>query len=121
MRPGGSPPTVDALLALAGDQLAEALDAKHGAEVTDQSIYRAHAAKYEVRGAAADRSRRSDHRRSHFWGEGRLVAVDASQSVGEAPPPHPLTPSLTPHPPPPKPPSASSSRTWTRWACGAPT
>jgi len=40
---------VDELLSLAGDQLAESLDALHGAELTDQSIYRAHAAKYEVR------------------------------------------------------------------------
>lgn len=45
---GGGAPTVDELLALAGDQLAEQLDAVHGAGVTDQSIYRAHAAKYEV-------------------------------------------------------------------------
>jgi hypothetical protein len=52
--PGGGAPSTAALLALAGDQVAEALDAKHGAEVTDQSIYRAHAAKYEV-GLAAPR------------------------------------------------------------------
>jgi hypothetical protein len=44
----GGAPSVDALLALAGDQVAEVLDAQQGAEVTDQSIYRAHAAKYEV-------------------------------------------------------------------------
>lgn len=43
---GGSP-TIDAVLAAAGDQLAEALDAKQGSAVTDHSIYRAHAAKYE--------------------------------------------------------------------------
>jgi cysteinyl-tRNA synthetase len=39
--------TVDAVLSVAGDQVAERLDAERGAEVRDQSIYRAHAAKYE--------------------------------------------------------------------------
>jgi hypothetical protein len=37
------------MLAVASDQLAEQLDAAHGSEVVDHSIFRAHAAKYEVR------------------------------------------------------------------------
>ncbi|KAF8056247.1 CARS1 [Scenedesmus sp. PABB004] len=45
---GASPPSVDALLGVAGDQLAEALDAAHGSSVTDPGIFRAHAAKYEA-------------------------------------------------------------------------
>jgi hypothetical protein len=38
------------MLAVAGDQLAEQLDAQQGSSVTDAGIFRAHAAKYEVRG-----------------------------------------------------------------------
>lgn len=37
------------MLAVASDQLAEQLDAAHGSEVVDHGIFRAHAAKYEVR------------------------------------------------------------------------
>jgi hypothetical protein len=37
------------MLSVASDQLAEQLDAAHGSEVVDPSIFRAHAAKYEVR------------------------------------------------------------------------
>lgn len=36
-------------MALASDYIAEALDKKLGGNVTDASIFRAHAAKYEVR------------------------------------------------------------------------
>jgi hypothetical protein len=46
---GGATPSIDAMLAVASDQLAEQLDAAHGSEVVDPSIFRAHAAKYEVR------------------------------------------------------------------------
>lgn len=42
---GGAAAGVGQLLALAGDALAEALDKKLGATVTDPAIYRAHAAK----------------------------------------------------------------------------
>lgn len=49
-RAGGAALTVDAVLSVAGDQVAEQIDAREGGQVTDQSIYRAHAAKYEVRG-----------------------------------------------------------------------
>lgn len=44
----GGAPTVEAVLALASDQVAEALDGERGAAVQDPSIYRAHAARYEV-------------------------------------------------------------------------
>jgi len=46
---GASPSflTVDAVMAVAGDQVAERLDAERGAAVRDQAIYRAHAARYE--------------------------------------------------------------------------
>jgi cysteinyl-tRNA synthetase len=47
---GSSPARSEALaklLASCGDVLAEALDASHGHEVTDQSVFRGHAAKYE--------------------------------------------------------------------------
>lgn len=37
------------MLALASDQLAEQLDAQKGTSVSDPTIFRAHAAKYEVR------------------------------------------------------------------------
>ena len=40
---------IDALMAIASDYIAEALDKKLGGGVTDNSIFRAHAAKYEVR------------------------------------------------------------------------
>ena len=40
---------VDAIVAAAGDAMAEALDKEFGAAVTDPAVYRAHAAKYEVR------------------------------------------------------------------------
>jgi hypothetical protein len=46
--PAGNTPTIDSIIAAAGDQIAEQLDAEHGAEVKDPAIYRAHAAKYEV-------------------------------------------------------------------------
>ncbi|KAL4430549.1 hypothetical protein ABPG77_005789 [Micractinium sp. CCAP 211/92] len=45
---GGAAAGVGQLLALAGDALAEALDKKLGATVTNPAIYRAHAAKYEA-------------------------------------------------------------------------
>ncbi len=41
---------MDEVLAVAGDYVAEVLDKEQGAQVTDASIFRAHAAKYEVRG-----------------------------------------------------------------------
>jgi len=41
--------TLDSLLKEFGDYIAEALDREKGKEVTDQSIFRAHASKYEVR------------------------------------------------------------------------
>ncbi|KAF6262603.1 tRNA synthetases class I (C) catalytic domain-containing protein [Scenedesmus sp. NREL 46B-D3] len=44
---GGASPSIDAMLAVASEQLAEQLDAAHGSEVVDHSIFRAHAAKYE--------------------------------------------------------------------------
>lgn len=40
------------MLEIAGDFVAEQLDREGGAEVTDHSIFRAHAAKYEVRHSA---------------------------------------------------------------------
>ncbi|GLC35821.1 hypothetical protein PLESTB_000497800 [Pleodorina starrii] len=43
----GGPDAIDALLALGGDYVAEALDKELGAAVTDPSVFRAHAAKYE--------------------------------------------------------------------------
>eukprot|EP00878_Enallax_costatus_P002111 GHUV01002279.1.p1 GENE.GHUV01002279.1~~GHUV01002279.1.p1 ORF type:complete len:785 (+),score=272.34 GHUV01002279.1:146-2500(+) len=43
----GSSPGIQQMLAVGSDQLAEQLDAQHGSEVTDLSIFRAHAAKYE--------------------------------------------------------------------------
>lgn len=46
---GPSSPSIDQMLAVASDQLAEQLDAAKGAGVSDHSIFRAHAAKYEVR------------------------------------------------------------------------
>lgn len=42
------------MLALASDQLAEQLDAQHGSKVSDLNIFRAHAAKYEVRASQQD-------------------------------------------------------------------
>jgi hypothetical protein len=39
---------MDQMLAVASDQLAEHLDAVKGSSVSDHSIFRAHAAKYEV-------------------------------------------------------------------------
>jgi cysteinyl-tRNA synthetase len=42
-----TPLTIDAVLSVAGDQVAERLDSDRGAEVRDQAIYRAHALKYE--------------------------------------------------------------------------
>ena len=45
---------------VAGDYMAEDLDARGGAQVTDQSIFRAHAAKYEVRGQG-EQSRGGEH------------------------------------------------------------
>jgi cysteinyl-tRNA synthetase len=50
----GAADDIDKLLALVGDYVAEALDREQGAAVTDPAVFRAHAAKYEVR-----------------WGEGR--------------------------------------------------
>lgn len=44
----GTPSTVDSALDLFGGYVAEALDKTKGEDVTDQSIFRAHAAKYEV-------------------------------------------------------------------------
>lgn len=44
---GGSP-SIQQMLAIGADQLSEQLDAQHGSEVSDLSIFRAHAAKYEV-------------------------------------------------------------------------
>jgi cysteinyl-tRNA synthetase len=41
---------VDAILEVASDFVAEALDKERGSSVTDGSIFRAHAAKYEVGG-----------------------------------------------------------------------
>ena len=41
---------VGALMAIASDYVAEALDKQLGGDVTDASIFRAHAAKYEVCG-----------------------------------------------------------------------
>eukprot|EP00775_Hariotina_reticulata_P001138 gene1138-1478_t len=41
-------PSIDQMLAVASDQLAEALDAQKGSNVSDPSIFRAHAAKYEA-------------------------------------------------------------------------
>ena len=41
---------MDAVLEVAGDEVMEWLDAEHGAEVSDQRIFREHAEKYEVRG-----------------------------------------------------------------------
>ncbi len=41
--------STDDVLSIAGDYVAEALDKEKGAAVTDASIFRAHAAKYEVR------------------------------------------------------------------------
>jgi hypothetical protein len=46
---GDSAVDTAALLAAAGDYLAEALDREQGAAVTDPAIFRAHAQKYEVR------------------------------------------------------------------------
>ena len=47
---------VEAILAVASDFIAEALDKELGDDVTDGSIFRAHAAKYEVLlGGAASR------------------------------------------------------------------
>ncbi|KAG2499369.1 hypothetical protein HYH03_002944 [Edaphochlamys debaryana] len=43
----GTPADVEALLAVGGDYVAEALDAERGAGVTDPSVFRAHAARYE--------------------------------------------------------------------------
>lgn len=40
---------MEALLAACGEYLAEALDKERGHLVSDLSIFRAHAAKYEVR------------------------------------------------------------------------
>jgi hypothetical protein len=45
---GGAAPSIADMLSVASDQLAEQLDAAHGSEVVDPSIFRAHAAKYEV-------------------------------------------------------------------------
>lgn len=45
---GNSSSSVADILAVAGDQIAETLDADKGASVADHSIFRAHAAKYEV-------------------------------------------------------------------------
>uniref|UniRef100_A0A383W906 cysteine--tRNA ligase n=1 Tax=Tetradesmus obliquus TaxID=3088 RepID=A0A383W906_TETOB len=45
---GGATPSIEAMLAVASDQLAEQLDAAHGSEVVDHGIFRAHAAKYEA-------------------------------------------------------------------------
>lgn len=46
----GSPnEQVSAMLSIAADWVAEAVDKERGADVTDPSIYRAHAQKYEVR------------------------------------------------------------------------
>ncbi|WIA42642.1 hypothetical protein OEZ86_008612 [Tetradesmus obliquus] len=45
---GGATPSIDAMLAVSSDQLAEQLDAAHGSEVVDHGIFRAHAAKYEA-------------------------------------------------------------------------
>jgi hypothetical protein len=46
--PGDQEADVEALMAVASDYIAEALDKRLGSDVTDHSIYRAHAAKYEV-------------------------------------------------------------------------
>jgi hypothetical protein len=44
----GGNPSIDQMLAVASDQLAESLDAQKGCNVSDPGIFRAHAAKYEV-------------------------------------------------------------------------
>jgi hypothetical protein len=49
---GGASPSIEQMLAVASDQLAEHLDAAKGSSVSDHSIFRAHAAKYEVRQVA---------------------------------------------------------------------
>lgn len=46
---GSSTPSIERMLAVASDQLAEQLDGQKGSSVVDPSIFRAHAAKYEVR------------------------------------------------------------------------
>lgn len=51
-RAGGASPSIDQMLSVASDQLAEQLDAQKGSSVSDSAIFRAHAAKYEVRGVA---------------------------------------------------------------------
>jgi hypothetical protein len=49
---GAAPLTVDAVVEVAGDEMMEWLDAEHGAEVSDQRIFREHAERYEVSGIA---------------------------------------------------------------------
>ena len=46
--PGSAKTDVAAVVSVAGDYIAEALDKERGSSVTDASIFRAHAAKYEV-------------------------------------------------------------------------
>eukprot|EP00879_Flechtneria_rotunda_P016738 GHRR01017519.1.p1 GENE.GHRR01017519.1~~GHRR01017519.1.p1 ORF type:complete len:787 (+),score=316.08 GHRR01017519.1:800-3160(+) len=45
---GPTHPSIEQMLAVASDQLAEQLDAQHGSCVSEVSIFRAHAAKYEA-------------------------------------------------------------------------
>jgi hypothetical protein len=72
---GGATPSIDAMLAVASDQLAEQLDAAHGSEVVDPSIFRAHAAKYEVRGCRTYEA--VQQQQCHSSSASRLVEISS--------------------------------------------